>query len=414
MNLETWIGLRYLRAKKRNGFMSFISVISIVGIALGVMTLIVVLSVMNGFQRDVRAKLFEVTPHVMIGFVNPEDERHWTELSNLAEQNSHVIATAPVISGQALMSNAGEVRGAMLSGVLPESFAKTVEQSIIPADSLNTLSEGEFNIVIGSELANALMLNVGDKVTLLTPQGNATPAGMVPRVKQFNVTAIVNSDIYEVNATLVLIHMMDAQKLFRMGENVSGVRLKLDNPQNAPEMAHTIIPNSSELGIWVQDWSFQNQSYFEAVAMEKKMMFIIMALISLVASFNLVSSLVMTVNEKRSDIAILRTLGLSPSGVMKIFFIQGAIAGFLGTVIGVVLGIVIALNASEIVAFIEQLMGRSLVNSQIYFLNYIPSDVQVSDISIIAIISLLLAFLATLYPAWSAAKTQPAEALRYE
>lgn len=414
MNLETWIGLRYLRAKKRNGFMSFISVISIVGIALGVMTLIVVLSVMNGFQKDVRAKLFEIAPHVTAGFNDENDERKWEHIATLAQQNKHIVAATPFASGQVLITNAGEVRGAMLNGIQPDSYAKTVDIKGLDQESLNKLQASEFNIILGSELAGLMMVNVGDKITILTPEGNATPAGMVPRIKQFNVVSIVNSDIYELNATLALIHIKDAQTLFRMHDKVSGVQFKLDNPQNAPEMLHTIIPNAYEQGIWVRDWSFQNQSYFEAVAMEKRMMFIIMALISLVASFNLVSSLVMTVNEKRSDIAILRTLGLSPAKIMNIFMIQGSISGFLGTLIGVISGVLIAMNVSEIVSGIEKMMGRSLVNGQIYFLNYIPSDIQAADVIIIAVISLLLAFLATLYPAWSAAKTQPAKALRYE
>ncbi|MDO5686270.1 MAG: lipoprotein-releasing ABC transporter permease subunit [Neisseria sp.] len=413
LNLETWIGLRYLRAKKRNGFMSFISVISIVGIALGVMTLIVVLSVMNGFQRDVRAKLFNVAPHMEIGYIDPEQNHNWQELTQLAAQKKHVLASTPYVLGQALLTNAGEVRGVMLQGIEPQSYeAVTALKSHLQAGSIDTLSAGEFNIVLGSGLAYALDAQIGNKVTVLTPQGNVTPAGMVPRLKQFNVVGIAHSGVYEMDENLALIDLNDAQKLFRMGDQVSGVRLKLDNPQDAPEMKAGMFPERQDL--WVRDWSFQNQSYFEAVAMEKRMMFIIMAFISLVASFNLVSSLVMTVNEKRADIAILRTLGMSPRGVMRIFMVQGAIAGTLGTVIGVVLGVVIAWNIGSIVRFIENLVGRPLVQAQVYFLDYIPSDVQVSDVSVIAGISLLLAFLATLYPSYRAAKTEPAEALRYE
>ncbi|MBR0128786.1 MAG: lipoprotein-releasing ABC transporter permease subunit [Neisseriaceae bacterium] len=412
-SLETRIGLRYLRAKKRNGFMSFISVISVLGIMLGVMTLIVVLSVMNGFQRDVRAKLFEIAPHLEIGYTDPEDERPWQNLLPLVGNNSHVIATAPYVSNQALITNAGDVRGAYLQGIEPLSFSKVADTPGLTLDTLQKLNAGEFNIILGADLAEALSVNTGDRLTVLTPHGNVTPAGMVPRIKQFNVVEVVPSDIYEISSTLALIHMNDAQKLFRMGEQVTGVRIKLDNPEDAPELAYT-LSSKLQRDVWIRDWSYQNRSYFEAVAMEKKMMVIIMALISLVASFNLVSSLVMTVNEKRSDIAILRTLGLAPSSIMKIFMVQGAIAGFFGTLFGVILGVVIAKNITVIVTWIERLAGRALVDSQVYFLNYIPSDIQVNDVAIIAFISLLLAFVATLYPAWSAAKTEPAEALRYE
>ena len=414
MNLENWIGLRYLRTKKRNGFISFISVISVLCIALGVMTLIVVLSVMNGFQRDVRAKLFEVSPHITVGYTDPEDTRSWQNLVQMVKQNKHVIAATPVADGQALLTNAGEVKGALLQGIVPDEFLQVAQFEGLEKSHLDTLKSGEFNIILGSVLAENMAVNVGDKITVLTPQGNATPTGMVPRLKQFNVTAIVATEIYEMNNTLALVHIADAQKLFKMGDNISGVRLKLDNPQNAPEIAPTIIPNAVEQGIWVHDWSYSNRSYFEAVAVEKKMMFIIMTLISLVASVNLISLLAMTVNEKRADIAILRTLGMSPKSVMQIFLVQGGVVGFFGTVLGVILGVSVATNISSIVAFIENLSGRSMINSQVYFLNYIPSDVQSADVTMIAIISLVLSFLATIFPAWSAARTQPAEALRYE
>lgn len=414
-NLEVWIGLRYLRAKKRNGFMSFISIISIVGIALGVIALIVVLSVMNGFQRDVRAKLFEVAPHIELGYYQDADADAWKILSDLAHKNTHVIASTPYITNQALLTNAGEVRGILIQGIDPHTFPAMVNyQEQFTVGQFAELQAGKFNIILGEGLAEALGAKVGNKITLLTPQGNITPMGMVPRVKQFTVAGIVQSNIYELDTTLSLIHIEDAQKLFRMGNNITGLRLRVDNPQDAPQMSQTLIPNQLYDTVWVRDWSFQNKSYFEAVSLEKKMMFIIMALISAVASFNLVSSLVMTVNEKRADIAILRTLGVSPKGIMKIFMTQGAVAGIVGTLSGTIIGVLIALNIGHIVKGVESLMGNSLVNSQVYFLDYVPSYVDISDVFIITLISLSLSFLATLYPSWRAAQTQPAEALRYE
>lgn len=414
-NLEVWIGLRYLRAKKRNGFMSFISIISIAGIALGVIALIVVLSVMNGFQRDVRAKLFEVAPHIELGYYQDADAQAWRTLDELAHKNAHVIASTPYITNQALLTNAGEVRGILIQGIDPKTYPAMVNyQKQFTAGSFDELKPGAFNIILGEGLAKDLDAKVGNKITLLTPEGNITPMGMVPRLKQFTVAGIVRSDIYELDTTLSLINLQDAQKLFRMGNNITGLRLRVDNPQDAPEMSASLIDPALQDTVWVRDWSFQNKSYFEAVSLEKKMMFIIMALISAVASFNLVSSLVMTVNEKRADIAILRTLGVSPMGIMKIFITQGAVAGIVGTLSGTIIGVLIALNIGHIVKAIESLAGSSLVNSQVYFLNYVPSYVDVSDVLIISGISLSLSFLATLYPSWRAAKTQPAEALRYE
>ena len=414
-SLETWIGLRYLRAKKRNGFMSFITMISIAGIALGVTALIVVLSVMNGFQKEIRGQLLNVAPHAEIGYYDTGNGEGWQSLRQYAAGRKEVLATAPYVADQALLANAGEVRGVQLRGILPEEENKVVDYGKnMPQGSFADLKPGEFDIVLGEGLAQALGAEVGGKVTVITPEGNVTPAGVVPRLKQFNVVGVVKTGVYEVDNSLALTHLQDAQVLYRLGDGVGGLRLKLADPQNAPAFIANLIPAAAQDKVWVRDWTFQNRSYFEAVELEKKMMTIILSCIVIVAAFNLVSSLVMAVNEKQADIAILRTLGMSPASIMKIFMVQGAVAGFFGTLFGVVAGVILGLNIGKIVHWYEQLTGQRLINAQTYFIDYLPSDVRLSDVLIIAAISLLMAFLATLYPSWAAARTQPAEALRYE
>ncbi|OSI36157.1 lipoprotein-releasing ABC transporter permease subunit [Neisseria dumasiana] len=414
-SLETWIGLRYLRAKKRNGFMSFITMISIIGIALGVMALIVVLSVMNGFQKEIRGQLLNVAPHAEIGYYDLGNGESWQTLRNYVKDKKEVLASAPYIADQALLANAGEVRGVQIRGILPEEEKNVVDYGKnMPAGSFDDLKPGEFDIILGAGLADVLGTEKGGKVTVITPEGNVTPAGVVPRLKQFNVVGIVKTGVYEVDNSLAMTHIKDAQVLYRLGDGVGGLRLKLADPQNAPDFIRDLIPAAQKNNVWARDWTFSNRSYFEAVELEKRMMFIILTLIIAVAAFNLVSSLVMAVTEKQADIAILRTLGLAPSGVMKIFMVQGAFAGFFGTLIGVVFGVLLGWNVGKIVAFFEKLFGVHLINSQIYFIDYLPSDVNMRDVVVIASISLVLAFLATLYPSWRAAKIQPAEALRYE
>ncbi|WP_373753724.1 lipoprotein-releasing ABC transporter permease subunit [Neisseria weixii] len=414
-SLESWIGLRYLRAKKRNGFMSFITMISIAGIALGVTALIVVLSVMNGFQKEIRGQLLNVAPHAEIGYFDNGNGAEWQDLRRYIKDKKEVLASAPYVSDQALLANSGEVRGVQIRGILPSEEKNVVDYGKdMPVGSFDDLKPGSFDIILGEGLAQALGAEPGGKVTVITPEGNVTPAGVVPRLKQFNVVGIVKTGVYEVDNSLAMTHIQDAQVLYRLGDGVGGLRLKLADPQNAPDFIANLIPAAEQQDVWVRDWTFSNRSYFEAVELEKRMMFIILTLIIAVAAFNLVSSLVMAVTEKQADIAILRTLGLSPVGVMKIFMVQGAFAGFFGTLIGVVCGVLLGWNVGKIVAFFEKLFGVHLINSQIYFIDYLPSDVNMKDVAVIACISLALAFIATLYPSWRAAKTQPAEALRYE
>ena len=414
-SLETWIGLRYLRAKKRSGFMSFISIISIVGIAIGVIALIVVLSVMNGFQKEIRGQLLKVAPHMEMGYLMPEGGETWQGLAEMAQQNKRVLGVAPYVAGQALLANEGEVRGVQIKGIDPANFAQVSEfGDALPPATYQKLRAGEFDVVLGQDLADALGVMEGEKVTVITPDGNVTPVGMVPRMKQFNVVGIVKSGIFAVDSTLAMTNMQDAQTLYRIGDEGVTLQLRLSGPDTAPDVTAQILPADKVNKVWVRDWTFQNKDYFQAVEVEKKMMFIIMFFISLVASINLVSTLIMTVTEKQAAIAILRTLGLPPSGIMKIFMVQGVLLGLIGTLWGVVVGVLLAFNIGHIVHGNEAIMGRKLIASAVYFIDYVPSHVVLSDVLIIAGISLLLSFLVTLYPSWRAAKTQPAEALRYE
>ncbi|KMN36475.1 MULTISPECIES: lipoprotein-releasing ABC transporter permease subunit [unclassified Chromobacterium] len=409
---EAFIGLRYLRAKRRNGFISFISLISIIGIALGVATLIIVLSVMNGFQKEIRGRILGVASHLEISSFDGRLE-HWQQTAELGRQQPHVLAAAPFVSGQGLFSAYGNVRGGLLRGIEPALENKVVDVgSHMVAGKLEDLRPGEFGMALGAELARQLNVGLGDKVMLFVPQGTITPAGMLPRSKQFTVVGIFKVDMFEFDASMAMVNLRDAQVLSRLGDNVSGVRFKLDDPMLAPAVKASLrakLPQNL-----VTDWTDSNSNYFRAVQIEKRMMTIILTLIVAVAAFNLVSTLVMVVTDKQADIAILRTLGASPGSIMKIFMIQGSVAGVLGTLSGVVFGVVVALNLGVIVPVIERIIGSKILSSEVYVIDYLPSDVQWSDVSSITLISLALALLATLYPSWRAARTQPAEALRYE
>lgn len=413
---EITIGLRYLRARKRNGFISFISLISIIGICLGVAALIIVLSVMNGFQKEIRGRIISVASHAEIStFYRQLDD--WPALLKQIETNTHVVAAAPYIGEQGLLTYSGVVRGAMIRGIDPKYEEKVVDLGKqMVSGSLSNLVPGAYGIVLGAELADALGVDVGDKVTLITPQGNVTPAGMIPRLKQFTVVGKFRADMYEYDATLAMISLKDAQVLFHFEEgNVSAIRLKLDDAMNAPLLKNNLLTTVKNFpDLQITDWTDTNANYFRAVQIEKRVMFIILTLIVAVAAFNLVATLVMIVTDKQADIAILRTLGATPSSIMKIFIIQGAISGIAGTLSGLGIGLLIAYNLGTIVPAIEKIIGNKILSSQIYFIDYLPSDIQFNDVAFITVISLILSFVATLYPSWRASCTQPAEALRYE
>jgi lipoprotein-releasing system permease protein len=412
---EWLVGLRYTRAGKRsarNSFISFISLISMAGIALGVAALIVVLSVMNGFQKEVRDRMLSVLAHIEVSDANgalPD----WQQTAQEAFLDKDVKGAAPYVAGQAMMTREDTVRGVVVRGVLPAEEPKVSDvASQIRKGNFNDLRAGEFNIVLGLELARAMQVRVGDKVTLIAPQGQVTPAGVIPRLKQFTVVGIFEAGHFEFDSSLAFMHIDDAEKMFRLSAP-SGLRLRIANMQEAPQVAQDLSRILTG-NVLIRDWSSQNRTWFAAVQTEKRMMFIILTLIIAVAAFNLVSTLVMTVTDKQADIAILRTLGSSPGSIMKIFMIQGALVGLIGTGIGVAGGVLIALNVDVIVPFIEHLLGVQFLPRDIYLISALPSDLRWPDVSTIGLVAVVLAFLATLYPSWRAARVRPAEALRYE
>jgi len=413
---ELALGWRYTRAgraTRRNGFISFISGVSMLGIALGVAALIIVLSVMNGFQKEVRDRMLSVVSHIEIfapgGAALPDVALTLQE----ARRHPQVVGAAPFVAAQALLARGEDMKGALVRGIDP---AREPEVTDLVAngrgEALVQLVPGEFRVVLGGELARMLGVRVGDVVTLIAPTGQVTPAGVVPRLKQMRVAGTFDSGHYEYDSTLVLLHHEDAQRIFRL-EGPTGIRLKLRDLHQARAVAQDLA-NALSGDLRIRDWTQQNRTWFAAVQLEKRMMFIILTLIVAVAAFNLVSTLVMTVQDKRADIAILRTLGASPRSIMGIFVVQGAMVGVIGTLAGLVLGLGIAFNIDVIVPAIERLLSASFLPKDIYLISRMPSDPQPADIVPVGVISLVLAFVATLYPSWRASRVNPAEALRYE
>ncbi|MFA9461552.1 lipoprotein-releasing ABC transporter permease subunit [Thiohalorhabdus methylotrophus] len=410
---ELFISLRYLRTKRRNGFLSLITVISALGIALGVAALITVISVMNGFQGELRDRILGVTSHVVVS-----GYRHlngsWEQVIDTATEVPDVKGGAPYVREQGMLTKGGSVSGVLVRGVLPEWERKVSDLAAnMVAGRLKDLEAGEYGVVVGKTLAHNLALEKGDPITLVAPTGQVTPAGMLPRLKRFTVVGIFDAGMYEYNSGMIYAHMADVQKLYRMNGNVSGVRLRLAEPMEAPRVAAKL---RERLGgaYFVRDWTQRNRNFFQALHTEKVVMFVILSLIVMVAAFNIVSSLVMLVNEKRGDIAILRTLGASPGNVTAIFMVQGTVIGLFGVLLGGIGGVALALNVEGLVAGLESLFQTQFLPSNVYSVSRLPSELHWADVAWITVAGLLMSFLATIYPSRRAAKTDPVEALRYE
>ena len=413
---ELQIGWRYTRAGRagrKNGFISFISGVSMLGIALGVAALIIVLSVMNGFQKEVRDRMLSVVSHIEVSADDGAALADWRATAAAARRNPEVAGAAPFVAAQALLARGDDMRGIVVRGIVPADEATVTDLAAQLKDTtLAKLVPGAWNVVLGAELARSLGVRIGDKVTVVLPGGQVTPAGIVPRLRTLTVAGTFDAGHYEYDSGLALVHLDDAAKLFRV-EGPTGVQLRLKDLDQAPLVGAQL---ASSLGpaVRVRDWTSTNRNWFAAVQVEKRLMFIILTLIVAVAAFNLVSTLVMTVTDKRADIAILRTLGATPRSIMSIFMVQGAASGVIGTLSGVGLGLLVAYHIDVIVPAIERVLQVSFLPSSVYLISRMPSDPQQGDIVPIVVISLVLAFLATLYPSWRASRLQPAEALRYE
>lgn len=412
-SFEWLIGLRYTRAKRRNRFVSFISATSIIGITLGVTALIVVISVMNGFQDELRHRILGMTAHATIT-ENGQSLQDWRSLAAKVKNEPHVVASAPYIQAEAMLSAPPNVSGAIIRGVEPkyEDSVTDISKHMV-VGSFSDLKPGSFGIVLGQSLAQALGVAVGDKLMLITANVAVTPVGGLLRQRQFTVVGIFKVGMYEYDRGSAFIDLKDAQALFRMGDGVTGLRLKLDDMFRAPWVAHDL---NLKLGdpYWTTDWTKANGNFFRAVQTERTVMFIILSLIVAVAAFNIVSTLVMVVTDKRGDIAILRTLGATPGSIMRIFLISGTVIGLIGTLVGVGFGVLIASNVETIVPWIEHLTGTQFMPADVYYISEVPSRLDWNDVWHVGVMAFGLSFLATIYPAWSASRVQPAEALRYE
>jgi lipoprotein-releasing system permease protein len=411
--LSVFIGLRYTRAKRRNHFISFISLTSMLGVALGVAALITVLSVMNGFEKELRQRILGMTSHA---FITGTDGTlsDWQSLQTRLTGYPELVDSAPFVEGQAMLSQGSRVRGTLVRGIDPalEPRVSAIGDKII-AGQLDDLKPGSFDIILGKDLANAMGVGVGDKITMITPHVTPTPAGVIPRLKRLDVIGIFEIGMYEYDSALAIMNMEDAAKLFKIPNKVTGLRLELDDVYKAPRILRellTTLPTSYRGA----DWTYQHANFFRALKTEKTVMFVILMLIVAVAAFNIVSTLIMMVTDKQADIAILRTLGMTPSDIMAIFMVQGTLIGLFGTLLGIVGGVALALNVETIIANIEQILGYQFLPADVYYISNLPSDLHWNDVTIIGITAFVLSLLSTIYPSWRAAKIRPAEALRYD
>jgi len=410
---ELFIGLRYTRAKRKNHFVSFIAFISIAGVALGVFALIVVLSVMNGFGNELRDRTLSMTSHATVtGFDGTLGD--WRQTSEHVLQNEHVLGAAPYIRKEVMLSNGQRVSGSLVRGIMPqhETSVSAVAQKMISGE-LSNLTAGDDGIIIGKELANTLGVRENDKVTVITPQASVTAIGVMPRLRRFKVVGVFEVGMHEYDSAMAYMHLHDASKLFKLDDRVTGVRMKLDDLFEAPRITRELDRSIGE-DYWVRDWTSQHKNFFRALKTEKTVMFIILLMVVAVAALNIVSTLMMTVTDKESDIAILRTLGITPRSIMMIFIIQGAVIGLFGTLIGVAAGVPVALNVFEIVSWLEQLFSTDFLPDDVYYISDITADVRLEEVMTYSISAFCVTILATIYPAWRASKTLPAEALRYE
>jgi len=412
-HFEYWIGSRYVRSRSSNSFVSLISAISMLGIAIAVIVLIVVMSVVNGFERELKDRLLAMTAHASIEATDGRLENSG-ELSAIALSNPRVSAVAPYVDGKALLVFEKQISGAELRGIDPQKEeAVSGIGGVMQSGELADLADGEFNIVLGVELADAMQVNVGDKVTVTLAQGRVTPAGVVPRTKRFTVSGIYRVGMYEFDRRLAFINIRDAQKLYRMHDVVTGVRLAVTEIYEAPAIVREVALENGQL-VLVSDWTRRHVNFFRSIQITKSILFVILMMVIAVAAFNIVSTLVMVVKDKQSDIAILRTIGARPMSILKIFVTQGSIVGVIGTLAGVGLGVLLALNLEAVIGFLESVFGIKFLAADVYFISDLPSDLHYHDVVLVAVIALVLALISTIYPAWVAARTAPAEALRYD
>jgi lipoprotein-releasing system permease protein len=412
---EWLIGTRHLRSTHRRGFVSFVALISVMGLSLGVATLVVVLSVMNGFERELRTRILSVTSHAMLMGIHGTIDDDWREIQQAVQREPGVIAAAPYIERQALIANKKSVKGTMVRGILPVEEARTTTLAQhLTGGALTELKDGAYNVILGGNLAKELRVSIGDDVVIIAPDGTATPSGVVPRMRRFHITGTFLSGMYEYDNTLVLMHMQDAARLYKLGDRVTGVRMTLQDPNQSTATLLSLIRALGSDKFNGTDWKHTHVNFFRAIQTTKSMMFVILLMIVAVAAFNIVSTLVMIVKEKQSDIAILRTIGVGPKNVLAMFIVQGVLIGVAGTLIGAGLGVLLAYNIQNIISGIEHAFGVQFMDASVYYMNELPAYVEMGDVMRICVVAFLLCALATIYPAWRASRTAPAEALRHD